>query len=295
MRCLAAIVFVISATAAADVKLAPDACVNRETTTWRQVRDPILDGTSLRFCTGVDCWSLDRASGKVTATPTRDTPKATPRDPSGTLTDGHGVTLATADDTHVTYCPPGGTCTSIAYKVTARASDVFPSANAALTLGALLYRGVGNNDVESFVLAFDIAHGKLLAQAPGQRIDVLDHGFLVDDTALYSGKFKKVGKLAVPDRVWVPLASSDRVALHDYKAGKILIQDTTTAKVIARIPTGFAYADFYNLVPTTGGTLLYAIGWATNEGKVLVIDVAKAKVTARLSPPVCAAGTHRVN
>jgi hypothetical protein len=46
---------------------APSPCVNREDTWWRDVRDPILDATSLQYCTGADCWTLDLAANTVAA------------------------------------------------------------------------------------------------------------------------------------------------------------------------------------------------------------------------------------
>jgi hypothetical protein len=302
MSRLAAVTAVLCALptgATADgVKPSPTACVNREHTEWRQVRDPILDAKALQYCTGNDCWSLDLATAAITSVPRRTPSPMVAGDPAGSLTDGHGTTIATADDTHAEFCPHGeaASCKSIKYKVAAPAAAVFPHVNAAFTLGAVFYRGVGDNDVQSYLVAFDLVTGKQLGQIPGENIEVLDHGFLVDQVTLYSAAFKKIGKLAAPDQVWVKLGSTDRIALRDKVKGQILIQDTTTAKVKARIPTGVAdRTTFFTLVPTSDGATLYAIGWASDEGEVLVIDVATAKITARLTPPVCAAGTHRVN
>lgn len=49
------------------MKEAPAACVNREKTAWRQVRDASVHDKALRFCTGEGCWSYDLVSKEVSA------------------------------------------------------------------------------------------------------------------------------------------------------------------------------------------------------------------------------------
>jgi len=109
----------------------------------------------------------------------------------------------------------------------------------------------------------------------------------------YSPTFKKVGKIAAPDRAWVKLGSTDRIALHDSDKGDLILQSTTTANAI-RIPHRAADpAVWFVLVASSDGAMLYAIGTESEEGEVLAIDVAKAKIVARATPPVCDAGARR--
>jgi hypothetical protein len=212
------------------------------------------------------------------------------------MTDGNGATLGTVDEKHVEFCPSKGKCKTFKLKFGNPATNgVFVKMNDAHTLGAVLYLPDYENGLSPEVIAFDLVKGKQLAQLAGESIDVLDNGFLVDHETFYSAAFKKVGKLAAPDRAWIKL-SSKLIALRDAETGEILIQDTTTAKLRSRIPTGAAdHATFFELVPSPDATTLYAIGWAGDEGEVLTIDVATAKITARATPTVCAAGMHRAS
>ena len=275
-------------------------CVNREATAWRQVRDIVLDASSLQYCTGDDCWSFDLATHTVAAVPKR-LPLAPPatQDPPGVLTDGHGTTLATADARHVEFCPRGpearSRCKSFAFKLPVPPAAVYPKMNDARTLGAVVVRGEGDHDPPVWLLAFDLTAGKQVGKLEGSWISVLDHGFWVDHETFYSARFKKVGKIAAPDEVWVKLGSTDRIALRDRVKGDIVLQDTTTGKS-RRIPHGAPDpATRFTLVASPDGAMLYAIGSVSDEGEVLVIDVAAAKIVARATPTVCAAGTHRVN
>ena len=66
--------------------------------------------------------------------------------------------------------------------------------------------------------------------------------------------------------------------------------------MLGRIPTGVADPKtFFTLLATPDGSTVYAIGWSPDEGEVIRIDTRTAKITARVTPTVCAAGTHRVN
>ena len=292
----AALALATGAARADGPRPAPDPCVNRETTAWRQVRDATLGTTSLDYCTGDDCWTMALATTVVTNVPKRAPMPASPPDPAGVLTDGKGTTRATANGTDVEFCPGGkGSCTSFHYELPAPAVAVYPELNDAGTLGAILYRGEGEENPPKFLVAFDLARGKQQRLA-GHDITVLDHGFLVDHTTLYSARFKKLGKLATPDEVWVKLGSTDRIALRDERKGQVVIQDTTTGRVVSRIPTRFVDPKrFVTLVASPDGATLYAIGSVTDEGEVLTINTKTAKVTARATPAVCATGTHRVN
>ncbi len=296
MRLVALLSLVATSALADNQKLAAEPCVHRnQHVGWRMITPPILDEKAIFYCTGDDCWSYDRETRKITSALSRPTVPATAPDPDGILTDGHGNTRATADDSHIEVCSRASACKSIKYKVAAAAARVYPLVNATFTLAAVLYVEPGDNDVIKHLVAFDVASGKALGQLAGESIEVLDHGFLVDSKTLYDAAFKKVGTLAAPDEVWVALGSTDRIALRDYQQSQIVIQDTRTAKALARIPTGFLNKQkaFINLVLSADARTLYAIGWDFSEGEVIAIDVAAAKVTSRASPPVCAAGTYR--
>jgi hypothetical protein len=296
-----ALVIAAAGPAAADApRPAPAPCVNRELTEWRQVRDVALDGKALAFCTGDDCWSFDLATRQVSAAPARPPAGAPPLDPAGLFTDGHGVTLATADATHAVLCAQGvavpASCKVFRYHLPIAAAGVFPRLNAARTLGTVQYDGVGDNDAPVCLFAFDLTSGRQLGELPGASITPLDHGFLVDDQALYSAAFRPVGALAAPDQRWVPLGGTDRIALRDEARGELVIQRTTTGQVEGRVRYGAPRRDtHYRLVATADGATLYAIGSASAEGEVLVVDTAAAKIVARATAPVCAAGTRRAN
>jgi hypothetical protein len=277
----------------------PAPCVNREAHAWRQVRDVELDDRTLQYCTGDDCWSFDRATHAVSAAANRlPLAAAPPRDPPGVMTDGRGTTLATADATHVEFCPGGAggkpPCRSFAYKFPKPVAEVYPKLNDARTLGTVFVIGEGELDPPTWLLAFNLALRKQVGRLEGQAIRVLDHGFLVDDQTFYDARFRKVGTLAAPDEVWIKLGSTDRIALRDREHGEIILQRTTTGKA-TRIPHGADPKTRFDLIATPDGATLYAIGSAIDEGEVLVIDVATAKITGRATPAVCAPGTHRVN
>jgi DNA-binding beta-propeller fold protein YncE len=281
---------------AEPAKEATSPCVNRENIAWRQVRDAKLDGKSLLYCTGEDCWALDLAANTVAAAPRR--PASGPRTTeSGKLTGDGGAVLATATESHVSFCPGGpSSCKQFDYKLASPpASGIYPVMNRDGTLGAVIAHGTSEEGGESYVLAFDLAKGKLVKQVSAKQAQVLRTGFVVDDV-FYSAAYKKVGKLAVADHGWEAIAGTDLVALHDTKKGAIVIQDGATAKVKARVPLGVADREtWFTLVSSSDGAKLYAIGSKTDEGEVVTIDVATGKVAGRATPAVCAAGTHRVN
>jgi hypothetical protein len=222
-------------------------------------------------------------------------PKVAP-DPDGIHSDGHGTTLATADAKHVELCPKSKPCKSFPLKLAP--GSVYPLTNDAVTLGTVLHIAgqAGDQDRATTAYAFDIAAGKQLGTMRASYIQPLDHGFLVDQQTLYSAAFKKIGTLATKDEVWVKLGTTDRIALRDDVRGAFVLQDTTTAKVLGRIPTGVADPKtFFTLLATLDGSTVYAIGWSSDEGEIIRIDTKTAKITARVTPTVCAAGTHRVN
>jgi len=289
---------IAGAASAQPAKQSATACVNREATEWRQVRDPILDDTSLQYCTGDDCWSLDLATNTVRAAPKRPKVKKL-RDAPGILTDGKGTTLASADENHVSFCSGGdpSSCKSFDFKIANHAvNGIAPDMNDEHTLGALTYLGESENGSPSYVLAFDLVKSKQVGKRKAGSIEVLGHGFLVDGTTLYNAAFKKVGRLAAPDQAWERLGKSDLVALHDKKTGEFVFQDTRTGLVKTRVAHGVAdKSTLFQFVPTPDGTKLYAIGFRSDEGEVLTIDVATGKITNRSTPTPCAPGTHRVN
>jgi len=280
----------------APVQEATSPCVNREKTEWRQVRDAAIEGQALRYCTGEDCWSLNLASNTVT--PIAMIPVSKRRlAQSGSLVDDKGAVIATATETHVEFCASGpSSCKKFDYKIANPPTNgVFPVMNEERTLGALMYRGESEASLPSFVLTYDLQRGKLIKQLKARDVEVLGHGFVIDDV-LHGAALNKLGKLAVPDQGWTRIGTTDLVALHDKKQGAIVLQDTTTAKVKARIPLALQdHATWFTLVVAPDAARLYAIGSQLNEGEVVVIDVASGKVVVRATPTVCAAGTHRVN
>lgn len=275
---------------------APAPCVNRESQWWRAVRDPILDATSLQYCTGADCWTLDLAANTVAPAPPR--PQVRPlRDEPGYLTDGHGTTLAHATETEVSFCPRGpSSCRVFHYRFgNAAANGVFPMMNEARTLGAVIYLGESEAGDPSFVLAYDLVAMKPIVKRKASDLTALGHGFLLDGRELYSAGWKKVGALAVHDEAWLALGATDLLALHDREHGTFVIQSAATGKVKARIAHGVAdRATWFQLVASPDGATLYAIGSQSDEGEVLTIDVAAGKIIRRATPTPCAPGTHRL-
>ena len=275
----------------------PTPCVNRSDSLYRGIWDAELRPGALQYCTGDDCWALDLATRAFTALPGRIHGPPPAFDPDGTFTDGHDTTLATADATHVAFCPKGvdarAACRTFAIQIGTPAASVRPAMNDARTLGTVTYRGVGDDDARTWLLAFNLATNKRVALLEGSSIQPLDHGFLVDHDTFYSPAFKQVAKIAAPDENWVRLGSTDRIALRDLGKGEIVLQRTTTGQA-TRIPDG-APDVAYTLVASRDGATLYAIGTVSHEGEVVVVDVAKAAIVERVSPPTCAAGTHRLH
>lgn len=275
---------------------APAPCVNREDQWWRPVRDPLLDASALWYCTGADCWRLDLASNTIAPAPARPAVRP-PRDRQGERTDGHGTLLASADETQVAFCPGGeGTCRVFHYKFDNRAvNGVYPTLNDERTLGAVTYRGEEENGAPSYVLLYDLVKRKPIATLKADGVAVLGHGFLIEQSDLYNAAGKKIGALAVPDQGWKRLGKTDLIALHDPQNGAFLIQDAATGKLKARIAHGLDKKDTaFVFVAAGDGATLYAIGTVSDEGEVLTIDVATARITKRATPPPCPAGTHRI-
>jgi hypothetical protein len=282
---------------------APAPCVNRGSPLVRPIHDVAIDARTLRFCTGNDCWTLDRATNAVAAASNVAAAPAKPGDPAGMLTDGDGTVLATADRTHVEFCPKGvavkAACKRFKLSLKTPAAGVDPAMNATRTLGAVVYRGAAEPDSPdhgpSYVLAFDLVKGKQLGALAGSDVAVLDRGFVVDSEKLYSAALKPVGKLAARDEVWIKVGSStDLIALRDATTGEVVLQDTRPAKVKARIPLGATdRSSFFHLVASPDGATLYAIGAVRDEGDIAIIDVARRKLVTHASPSVCAPGTIR--
>ena len=179
-------------------------------------------------------------------------------------------------------------CRSFKLTFPARAASVEPAMNDARTLGTVVFRGEGDQDPPTWLVAFNLTTRKQVAKLEGSSLQALDHGFLLDHQTLYSPRFQPIGKLAAPDRAWVKLGSTDRIALRDADKGEIILQSTTTAAAV-RIPTGASDPTvWFALVASPDGARLYAIGTESDEGEVLVIDVAKGKILARADGRQCA-------
>jgi len=299
-----AVVLLAPSAAVADVpKPAPTPCVNRGGGLLRPIHDVVLDDKTLAFCTGDDCWMLDRATHTVAAAPKVTPAPEPPRDPAGTLGDGKGATLATADKAHVEFCPrrTGGApaCKSFPLAFKTPAASVRPAMNAAGTLGAVVYRGSAEPDDAdhgpSYVAAFDLVKGKQLGALAGGDVVVLDRGFVVDSAKIYNAALKPIGKLAAYDEVWIKVGpSTDLIALRDKTTGELVLQNTRTARLVARIPLGAADpTTYFRLVATPDGAMVYAIGGVEDEGDIVVIDAAHGKLVTHASAPVCAPGTMR--
>ena len=232
----------ISPALAAPLVDATAPCVNSGRGAVRYVRDPILDAKSLRYCTGVDRWSLDlRDQGAVASAPTRPPARTVPAvDATALFTNDKGMSLATVDETHVRRvlyrCK--APCKTFKFSFSNPATDgMFAFVNAKRTLGAVLYHPDTENGLDSEVIAFDLVAGKQVGRIVAEDVDVLDHGFIVNYVKLSTApRGSRSASLAAPDRVWKPLGSTDVIALRDEVRGEIVIQETTTGKVRVRIP-----------------------------------------------------------
>lgn len=286
---IAGALLAVSAVAAADApppaKDAPAACVNREKTAWRQVRDATADASTLTFCTGDDCWAYHLVAKSVSAIGKLPA-GSKPASPEGTAT-----------ATHAEFCTAPGACKGFDFKLPSPpVNGVSAIMNTEHTLGAVMARGESEAGKPSTVLTFDLVTGKPIKQLRANDVVVLAHGFLIGDDQLYNAKMKRVGKLAVADGGWERIGTTDVLALHDKVKGAVVLQDATTAKVLGRIDLGAADpAEWWTYVVSSDGNRLYAIGSAQDEGTIVVIDVTNKAVVERTSPPVCAKGTRRVN
>jgi hypothetical protein len=264
-------------------------CVERERLGWRAVRDLTLEGGALAFCAGDECWSFDLATRTLAVAPQRPVRPSSLPSSDGLLRGPQGALLARADATHVEFCPHGeaAPCATFRYRVPFRVAEVFPRLNAAGTLGTVQVDGVGDNDAPVRVFAFDLVRGATVGQRTAESIEPLDHGFLVDEK-LYSAAFRELGALATTEQAWAPLGGTDRVVVRNRRAGQLVVQDTTTARVVARISIGGATpGEAYALLGSADGATLYAVGHGDALAEVLVIDVAAAKVVARVTPAGC--------
>jgi len=281
---------------AQTVKEAPTACVNREKTEWRQVRDASVAGNSLHFCTGDDCWSYDLVSKNVTAIANIPVHKP-PAQNAGSFTGPDGKKLATATETHVDFCTAPKSCKGFDYKLPNPAvNGVYPLMNDEHTLGAVMARAETEAGKASTLLLYDLTTGALIKRVAENDVVVLANGFLIGNNRLFSAKMKKIGKLAVADGGWERVGATNVLALHDTKNGTVVLQDASTAKVLARIDLGATDpTEFWTFAVAPDGNRMYAIGSAQDEGKIVVIDTANRALLERTSPTPCAAGTHRVN
>jgi len=256
----------------------------------RTLHEASATATALAFCTGEDCWSLDLASSAFKAIPALK-PAPPPTDAPGKSADGR----ATATPTEVAFCPSGpASCKKFNYRFAFQPQGgLHPMLNAAGTLGAVIYAGVGEDNEPRYLLTYDLAAGKLLKQIELKSggADVFRTSFLYNN-ALYSTKGKRLGKLAMATADLVSLAGSDLVAMADPEHGAVVIQDTATGKAHGALKLGVQGID--QLVSSADGATLYVLAQGATEGEVVAIDVAKNKLASRTAPPRCAAGTTRV-
>jgi hypothetical protein len=210
---LVALVMIVSVTASADTaKDAPAACVNREKQEWRQVRNAHVEGQTLQYCTGDDCWSYDLVKKKVAPIaklPPQPRPNATP----GKFGDPNGA-HASATETHAEFCVAAGSCKPFDYKIANPAvNGLYVMMNNEHTLGAVIAQAETEAGKKSTVIAFDLAAGKQIKQITANDATVLPHGFLVEADGLYDAKMKKIGKLAIADGAYEQIGTTDVFAL----------------------------------------------------------------------------------
>src|SRR6185503_19312825 len=201
LRSIAAAVALLGHSAAADPPVEAKApCVNRGSPLVRKLHDVALDASTLKFCTGDDCWTLDRATNAVAAAPRATPAPSKPSDPAGILTDGNGTILVTADKLRAEFCPKGvevkAACKTFKLALKTPVVGVDPAMNAAGTLGAVVYRGAAQPDDRdhgpSYVVAFDLVKGKRIGVLKASDVVVLDHGFVIDSEKLYSAALKPI-------------------------------------------------------------------------------------------------------
>jgi hypothetical protein len=287
---------VTSAHARPVEQLAPTPCVNHSVSDHpgRDVHDVTATAAALVYCTGGDCWSLDAASSAI-ASVASIAPRSQPaiRQGEGKSADGR----ATATPTAATFCPSDpASCKTFPYKFAFQPqSGLYPMINAAGTLGAVIYKGLGEDGDPSYVLAFDLVAGKPIKQVTGTSATVYARSFLIDN-AWYSAKLKKLGKLAVTDANAdpTPITGTDLVALSDQKRGDLVLQDAATGKALPRIKLGKDVA-LVKKQASPDGRRLYVIAEdeSAYEGEVFIVDVAKHKLVGHVVPTRCAAGTAR--
>lgn len=274
---------------------APNPCVNPGVLDGarRTLHEVSATASSLAFCTGEDCWSLDASSSTFTPLGPVIKPTAPPAtDSPGKSADGR----ATATPTEVSFCPSGpASCKKFTYKFPFQPQNgLSPMINPQGTLGAVIYAGVGEDGEPRYLLTYDLVAGKPIKQfeLKTNHAGVFRTSFLLDH-ALYSAKGKKLGKLALPTADLSPIPGTDLIALSDAEHATVILQDTATGKAHPRIKLGNRIG-IDQLVASPDGARLYIITQGATEGEVFAIDVAKNKVVAHVAPPRCAAGTARV-
>jgi hypothetical protein len=255
----------------------------------RTLRDASVTASALVFCTGEDCWSLDATTSKIAAIPAvKPVPPAS--DTPGTSADGR----ASATPTEVAFCPSGPTsCKRFNYKFAFQPQGgLHPMINAAGTLGAVIYAGAGEANEPRYLLAYDLAAGKLIKQVALKANDaeVLRTGFLFNQ-ALHSARLKKLAALALPGADRQAIAGTDLIALSNAEHGTLVIQDAATGKARRRIKLGSQGID--QVLASPDGARLYVITQGKTEGEVVMIDVAGNRIAGRAAPAACAAGTTR--
>lgn len=259
----------------------------------RTLHDASVSASALTFCTGEDCWSLDAATSKVSAIPTiKPTATMPPRDDQGKSPDGR----ATATATEAAFCPSGpASCKKFSYKFAFQPQGgLHPMINAAGTLGAVIYAGVGEDGEPRYLLTYDLVAGKLIKQVElkSNNAEVFRASFLFDN-AFYSTKLKRLGALAWKGADFVPVTGTDLIALSDAEHGVVVVQDTATGKPHPKLKLGSLGID--QVLASPDGAKLYVITQGKTEGEVVVIDIASNKINARIAPPACAAGTTRAH
>jgi hypothetical protein len=286
MKACALVAMLVGAAHADPMTAAPSACVNREKTAWRQVRNAHVEDDALQFCTGDDCWSYDLVKKKVSSIaklPVMPKPEPPTVD-------------AKATTTHAEFCIAPNNCKAFDYKAPSQeATFVAPDMNAEHTLGAVIFGAETEAGKLPTSIMFDLTAGKQLARLETSDVTILPHGFEIKNT-LYDARMKKIGKLAVPEIAYQRIGQTDVFAQHDNVKGAVVLQDLATAKVLGRVDLGAKNpAEFWTYVAAPEKNRLYAIGSAEDEGRIVVIDIANHALLERTSPTACSPGTHRVN
>lgn len=232
----------------------------------------VLDHGKLRFCTTEACWAFDPNDASIGPAPA---PK-----------EDFPASAVWVDGAQARFCRTERNCKQFELAYPYKIEGASGYQNAARTLGAVVATPANYEDPRaprSTVFLFDLVKAKQVAKLEGQHVDLFEHAFAIDGYALYTADGKQLALLAVPDPSLVE--AGDVVLVTDGARDQLIMQEFATGKVRSRIALGTpANAAFRYVVD---GKTAYAIGGIADEGEVVVIDLAAAKIRARTSPPIC--------